>query len=248
MAHTKLSEGMAPEFLSAQWIHLLMLNFEVDPAVLTPRVPAGTVLDDFGGRCFVSMVGFQFLRTRVLGVAVPFHQDFEEVNLRFYVRRELDDEVRKGVVFIKEIVPRRAISWVANVVYNENYVTLPMSHDDTIDETNDRGRLVYEWQHESSTCQLAASLQGKSYTPKDNSEESYITEHYWGYVSQRDGSTVEYRVEHPRWDVWQATAARFECDVSALYGSEFTPYLTSPAASAFVAKGSEVIVRRGVRV
>ena len=44
---------------------------------------------------YVSLVGFRFLNTRVLGVSIPFHRDFDEVNLRFYVRRNIGSEVRR---------------------------------------------------------------------------------------------------------------------------------------------------------
>ena len=221
-----------------------MANYEVDPDVLRDLVPSGTELDFSSGRCFVSMVGFQFLDTRVLGIPVPFHRDFEEVNLRFYVRRRVNDEVRRGVVFVKEIVPRRALAWVANALYNEKYVALPMAHDDRI-ETPSRS-VAYRWQHAGAWCQLGLTLAGDAYLPDDTSEEAFITEHYWGYTRQRDGSTLEYRVEHPRWNVWCAQDPVFTCDVASLYGPRFVPHLAKPPSSCFVADGSEVLVRRGV--
>ena len=101
------------KFLTAQWRDLLMVNYEVDPSLLADRVPLGTTLDLFEGKCFVSLVGFMFLDTRVMDFLIPFHVNFEEVNLRFYVKRETRTEIRRGVVFIKEIVPRGAIAWVA---------------------------------------------------------------------------------------------------------------------------------------
>src|SRR5918996_5117390 len=119
---------MASTFLTAEWRDLVMLNYEVDPQVLARRVPPGTELDIWQGRALVSVVGFRFLRTRVLGLPIPFHRDFEEVNLRFYVRRQAEDGWRRGVVFIKEIAPRWAIATVARVVYNENYAARPMRH------------------------------------------------------------------------------------------------------------------------
>ncbi|HTO08358.1 MAG TPA: DUF2071 domain-containing protein, partial [Myxococcota bacterium] len=122
------AQSLGPVFLTAEWRDLAMLNYEIDPAVLEPRVPAGTELDAWSGRTFVSVVGFRFLRTRVLGVPVPYHVDFDEVNLRFYVRRKSGADWRRGVVFVKEIVPRRAIALVARVAYAENYVAHPMRH------------------------------------------------------------------------------------------------------------------------
>ena len=116
-------------FLTAQWRHLAILNYLVEPSLLGGLVPRGTELDAWQGRTYVSVVGFLFLNTRILGVPVPFHRHFEEVNLRFYVRREAEDGWRRGVVFVKELVPKRAIAWVARAVYNENYVAVPMGHE-----------------------------------------------------------------------------------------------------------------------
>ena len=118
-----------PIFLSAEWRHLLLMNFEVDPAILASRLPAGTELDLFGGKCYVSLVGFMFLHTRLAGrIPIPFHTNFEEINLRFYVKRTVNGEQRRGVCFVKEIVPRMAVALVARVLYGENYVSRPMSH------------------------------------------------------------------------------------------------------------------------
>ncbi len=219
-----------------------MINYEIDPSVLRPRVPRGTELDAWNGRCFVSMVGFRFVDTRVLGVAIPFHRDFLEVNLRYYVRRVVNDEVRRGVVFVKELVPRRAIAWVANAVYNESYKAVPMSFEDTGEQVR------YAWTYGGRDQSMRVSIGGESYLPSPESEESFITEHYWGYVTQRDGSTVEYRVEHPRWRVWRGQEVELSCDVRALYGDEFSPALTARPSSSFLAEGSEVVVHRGVNL
>ena len=233
----------APAFLRARWMHLAMANYEVDPGTLRPLVPRGTELDYWGGRCFVSVVGFQFLKTRVLGLSVPWHRNFLEVNLRFYVRREAGAELKRGVVFVKEIVPRRAIAWIANALYNEKYVALPMSHHDELDAPS--RRLRYEWRHRGEACCLAMALSSEAALPAHGSFESFITEHYWGYTAQRDGSTLEYQVEHPAWRVWHATQSQLICDVPTLYGPAFAPFLSKSAESCFVAEGSEVLVRRG---
>ncbi len=229
-------------FLTARWAHLVMLNWPIDPAVLAPLVPAGTVLDTFAGATWISMVGFRFLDTRVLGVGIPFHRNFDEVNLRFYVRRELDAEVRRGVVFVKEIVPRRAIAAVARSLYGERYTALPMRHD------IGPAQVAYAWRYRGRWHQLALCPVGDPGALVPGSAEAFITEHYWGYASQRRGGTVEYRVEHPPWRVSQATGATFTCDVASLYGPAFAGALAGPPHSAFLAEGSPVEVRRGVRI
>lgn len=233
---------MTRPFLTARWSRLAMINYEVDPEILRSRVPRGTELDTWNDRCFVSVVGFQFLETRLLGFGVPFHRNFVEVNLRYYVRRNVNAEWRRGVVFLKEFVPRRAIAWIAKAVYNERYYALPMSSRDT------GSRVQYAWWHAGREHRMAVSIHDAPYQPMVDSEESFITEHYWGYTSQRDGTTVEYRVEHPPWRVWKCHAHQFDCDVASLYGRELAPALTESASSCFLAEGSDVVVHRGVRI
>ena len=232
-------------FLTAEWRSLAMVNYEVDPVVLARFVPAGTELDDFGGRVFVSMVGFLFLKTRIFGVPIPWHVNFDEVNLRFYVRRRVpgEDGWRRGAVFIKEIVPRFFIATVARLLYNEPYLSRPTSH------TVADGVAEYRWLHVGRWNTLAVTTAGgEARTIPPGSEEEFITEHYWGYNKQRDGGTMEYAVEHPRWRVWPGTAHRFDCDVAALYGPEFVPFLTARPSSMFLVEGSPVSVRRGRRL
>lgn len=232
-------------FLTARWHHLAMLNYEVNPSVLEKYVPLGTELDTFNGKHYVSVVAFQFLNTRLLGIPIPFHQNFDEVNLRFYVRRQTDNEIRRGVVFIKEIVPRPAIAWTARLVYNENYVYQRMSHEDHLAEN---GSISYNWHKGKQKNRLTLQVSGEPYLADDDSEEAFITEHYWGYAHQRDDSTVEYQVEHPKWKVWQGVECSFECDIKALYGEEFVPYLNNTPSSTFLADGSDVTVYRGKKI
>ena len=220
-----------------------MLSWEVDSSLLAALVPRGCELDAWEGRTFVSVVAFLFLRTRVLGLAIPFHRDFEEVNLRFYVRRRVEGSWRRGVVFVKELVSRRAIALVARAVYGENYAALPMRH--AIAGERESMALSYGWRRDGAWEHVSVAFSGAPALPADDAEETFITEHYWGYTRQRDGSTVEYQVEHPRWRVWRASEATLACDVSSLYGPRFAPALSSPPRSAFVAEGSPVTVRRG---
>jgi uncharacterized protein YqjF (DUF2071 family) len=242
---------MKPEstkvFLTAEWRFLAMLNYEIEPAVLAPLVPAGTELDFWSGKTFVSVVGFLFLNTRVRGIPIPFHRNFEEVNLRFYVRRKSDDGWWRGVVFIKELVPRSAIAFVARKFYNENYVALPMSH--RIGKSNDEIKSAsYFWEFNGGQNHLKLAVHGQAQPLVDGSIREFITEHYWGYARQRDGSTMEYRVEHPRWRVWETQTAELSCDAANLYGETFRECLGRPPSTAFLADGSEVKVFAGVRL
>jgi uncharacterized protein YqjF (DUF2071 family) len=224
-----------------------MLNYEIEPALLASFVPSGTELDLYNGKAFISLVGFQFLNTRVCGVSIPFHRNFEEVNLRFYLRRSLAGEVRRGVAFIREIVPRWAIASVARTLYNERYVALPMSHGI---ETNDGSvsGAEYRWRSTVGWNRMILRTEGSASLPEQGSEEQFITEHYWGYAAQGNGGTVEYRVDHPSWRVWNVSSARFEGDMTELYGPEFAILLCGSPSSAFLAEGSEVTVSRGIRI
>src|SRR5262249_50298309 len=149
----------------------------------------GVELDTWKGRNFVSVVGFNFLNTRVLGLPIPLHRNFEEINLRFYVRRETEDGWRRGVVFIKEIVPRKAIATVARVVYNENYIARRMRHRIDLDNGTIalNGTVEYSWREGQSWNHISARTAGEAHALVADSEEEFITEHYWGYAAQRDG-------------------------------------------------------------
>lgn len=233
-------------FLSAEWRHLAMLNYEVDPAILAPRVPAGTELDLFQGRALVSLVGFMFLKTRVLGIPIPLHRNFEELNLRFYIKRCHADGDRRAVAFVQEIVPRFCIAFVARTVYNENYIALPMRH--ALDLNPDAISATYEWRANGRWQKLGVLCHGEPAIPPKGSEAEFITEHYWGYAAQPNGATMEYQVAHPQWRTWTADDFVFDADVKALYGDEFFPFLNKPPVSAFLAEGSAVTVSKGVRI
>jgi len=239
-----MDRHQARTFLTAEWRQLVMVNFTVDPSIVEPRVPAGTTLDSWNGKTILSVVGFRFGDTRVMGMPIPLHRDFDEVNFRFYVRREHPDGVRRGVVFIKELVPRYAIAAVARYLYNENYVTVRMAHTLRADADGSR-ELSYRWRHKGTWSDVGLRIRGEPAIPDDGSEEAFVTEHYWGYVTQRDGSTVEYQVEHPRWRVWRALDAHLSCDAADFYGREFASSLSAQPTSAFLADGSAVVVHRG---
>ena len=238
-------------FLTAAWRWLAVLNYEIDPALLEPLVPRGTTLDfDAAGKTYVSLVGFRFENTRVLGWSMPGHRKFEELNLRFYVTRHEGGEERRGVVFIKELVPRVAISTVARWAYNENYHTVPMRHQLTGCDSREstRPEANYEFYHAGAWNRLGVKCASVSFVPDEDSHEAFILEHYWGYCRQRDGGTIEYRVDHPRWHVWPATEAVAGADFTKLYGASFAAILSQSPTSALLADGSPVSVAKPRRL
>jgi uncharacterized protein len=211
---------------------------------LRRRIPAGTELDTWNGRTFISVVGFRFLETRLLGVAVPFHRDFDEVNLRFYVRRRSPEGWRRGVAFVRELVPRTALAAVARLVYGEPYTALPMRHHIELA----RGRVGYAWRWAGRWCALETRFVGEARLPAEGTLEAFLVEHYWGYTARRGGRSREYQVEHPPWKLWVGTEGFLQCDVASLYGPEFVSPLLGSGETALVAEGSAVTVRRGVQL
>jgi uncharacterized protein YqjF (DUF2071 family) len=195
-------------------------------------------LDAFGGKTYVSLVGFEFNHTRVLGFAVPFHQNFEEVNLRFYVRRSS----KRGVVFIRELVPKYAVAAVARWLFKENYSCVPMSHRAEV------GKVEYTWKLGSERCVMSIETEGESFVPSEGSLGQFITEHYWGYTSQRGSGSLEYEVQHPPWRVWDAKRASFSGNAAGLYGAEIAGALRREPDSAFLAQGSPVTVFKSTRI
>jgi uncharacterized protein YqjF (DUF2071 family) len=232
-------------FFTAQWRNLAMLNFEFDPDLLAPFVPRGLELDLFRGRAYASIVGFAFLDAKVFGLALPGHRAFPELNLRTYVRRELADETRRGVVFLKEIVNRRLVAWAARKFYYENYLALPMDHSPLREDPwPARSEVSYAWRTGTRSNQVAIEPAGPPQLPEPGSLEEFIVEHYWGYSRTPAGSALEYRVEHPPWRIALADRFTWNCDAAAIYGAELASCLTTPA-SAFLADGSPVRVYCG---
>jgi hypothetical protein len=231
-------------FLTAEWKNLLMLNYAVDAALLAPLVPAGTQLDAHDGITYVSLIGFEFNRTRLRGILVPFHQSFEEVNLRFYVRRA----DRRGVVFIRELVPKFAVAALARFAFNENYSSVPMSHRIGLDVHGNVIATEYSWGRGRGRCAMRAQTDDKGYLPRPGSLSEFITEHYWGYAAQKNAGCQEYEVKHPQWRVRDAAQCSFSGDPSPIYGPRFADVLRREPDSAFLAEGSDVTVFKGLRI
>lgn len=226
-------------FLTASWNKLIMANYAVDPGILKEYVPAGTELDYWNNTCYISLVGFMFDNVKVKGIAVPFHRTFPEVNLRFYVRRKEGDDWKRGVVFISEIVPKRAISFIANTIYKEHYSTMPMKH--FLEKNEMTLQAGYSWKKKGRWNSLKVKTEPVPVTLQPGSEEEFITEHFWGYA-KGSGSTVEYHVSHPRWDIYTVKEHTVDCDFRTVYSEEFAFLGKKEPVSVFLAEGSPVKV------
>jgi len=217
-----------------------MANYPVDPSILRPYLPAHTELDEWRGEMYVSLVGFMFRQVRVKGLRVPYHTEFPEVNLRFYVRHQQAGQWKRGVVFINEIVPKPAITWVANTLFREHYRTLPMRHEDhTEGETL---RVGYQWKYQEHWNRLTVDAAAVPAVLEPGSKEEFITEHFWGYSSMGPSYCGEYEVAHPRWDIHPVKSHNIACDFGGLYGKAFAGLSELAPASVFLAEGSPVKV------
>jgi len=234
-------------FLKAKWQNLVMLNYEVDPDLLKRYLPPGTELDLWQGKALASIVGFMFNNTSVLNIKWPWHINFEEVNLRFYVRYFDGKKWKRGAVFISEIVPKPIISLIANTIYKEHYRALPMRHSIT-PAAGEHAEYLYEWKLKGQWNKMGATVSNNLIPIQPNSAEEFIFEHYWGYNTLSANTTMEYQVEHITWKTGEVKDYVFEADVAQLYAKEFVPYLKGKPYSAFFADGSAIGVRMGGKI
>lgn len=227
-------------FLTAEWNDLAMFNYEIDPKILENYVPKGTELDLWNGKCYISLIGFMFENVKVLGIKVPFHINFEEVNLRFYVKRFENGIWKRGVVFVKEIVPKHAITIVANTLYNEHYQTLKMRHSRTENQTSKS--FQYEWLKDAKWNSIAMTTEKKAIPIEVNSEAEFITEHYFGYTNYNKDKSIEYAVSHPRWEQLKVIQSKIDVDFERIYGKDFKFLQELKPTSEFLGIGSKITI------
>ncbi|WP_346985811.1 DUF2071 domain-containing protein [Chryseobacterium sp. POE27] len=226
-------------FLKAEWRKLAIINYEINSDILLEYLPKGTELDYYQGKCYVSLVGFMFLNTKLLGLPIPFHRNFEEVNLRFYVKKKEHDKWKRGVVFIKEIVPKQALSLVANLVYKESYKTMPMKN--VIHEKGEELLIKYSWKNKNwQSIEIIA--ENRPLKMEFNSEFEFITEHYFGFT-KKENKTSEYEVCHPKWDYYIVKNHQLHIDFKANYGKHFECLNRQKPISVMLAEGSEIEVK-----
>ncbi len=245
---TEMLNCVDKSFLTAEWRYLAILNYEIDPALLLPFVPKGTELDYWNDTTFASMVGFLFLDTRVLGMAIPFIETSKR-SISGFTCGTRPRMAGAAASFRQGDCTATAIAWTARWLYNENYVACPPVI------------LFFDLRRSPPTSSLQgitgltggdrlhrAETRGEPYCFAEGSQEEFVSQHYWGYSAQKDGGTIQYRVEHPAWRIWQAAGCKFDCDVEPLYGKPFAKALIRPPLSAFLAERSAVTVYKGKRV
>jgi len=229
-------------FLTAEWKKLVFFNYKIDRNLLTSYVPSGTELDLWNGDCFVSLVGMMFKNTKLLGVRIPFHVKFEEVNLRFYVKRLENGVYKKGVVFIKEIVPKPALTFVAKTIYDENYETLPMAHSWLLEEL--KSTIAYRWKKKDKWSSMEVVANPDTHEIPHDSETEFVIERYWGYAKVDGSKSNEYEVRHPRWEIHNIKNYSVDVDFGSVYGQEFDFLGLSEPSSVMLVEGSEVSIEK----
>jgi uncharacterized protein YqjF (DUF2071 family) len=231
---------MSISFLKAEWRKLAIANYEVSPEILNKYLPAFTELDSWNGKHYVSLIGFMFLNTKMLGLKIPFHINFEEVNLRFYVKFKEGEKWKRGVVFIKELVPKQALTIVANTLYKEHYQAVPMNHSWKIDK--ETIGVEYNWEINKELQTFSLQAENNLMEIPEGSEAEFITEHYWGYTKVNDTKTYEYEVKHPRWNTYPVKNHSIKVEFEKVYGPDFAFLNSQEPLSVMLAEGSEISV------
>ncbi|HEX9152863.1 MAG TPA: DUF2071 domain-containing protein [Flavobacterium sp.] len=231
---------MTDTFLSARWENLIMANYEVNPDLLTPYLPHGVELDFYSNKTYVSLVGFMFKQTSLFQIPIPFLGTFEEINLRFYVKRIEGDRIKRGVVFINETVPYKSVAWLANKLYKEHYISIPTKNKINISQSGKKIR--YEWKTNKEWNHIAVNAAKENEQMMPDSVEEFIFEHYYGYTKISDRLSQEYKVNHPRWQVNKVTDYSIQCDFTAMYGDDFSILNSQQPHQVILAEGSAVSV------
>jgi uncharacterized protein YqjF (DUF2071 family) len=228
-------------FLEAKWENLIMANYAVDPTILIPYLPKGVELDSFEGKCYVSLVGFMFNKTKIFNVPIPYLGSFEEINLRFYVVRKDGDTLKRGVVFINETVPYAAVAWMANYLYKEHYTAVKTKHDWELTDTSKK--INYSWKKNKKWNTIQVNAKSKSNSMKTSSVEAFIFEHYFGYTRVNEHKTLEYGINHPSWKINQVIDYSINCDFEQMYGPDFAFLNAQQPDNVILAEGSNVSVK-----
>jgi uncharacterized protein YqjF (DUF2071 family) len=230
---------MGSTFLRANWENLIMANYEIEPSTLAPYLPKGVELDFYNNKTYVSLVGFMFKNTRLFGLPIPFFGSFEEINLRFYVKKIENRKIKKGVVFINETVPFKIVALLANKLYKEHYISIPTKNSIDITENKD---IKFEWKINDRWNSLAVKSDTNKYKIEQGTIEEFIFERYFGFTKLSASSTQEYKIHHPKWMTHKILNSKIDCDFKSMYGDSFSILNNQTPESILLAEGSQVSV------
>lgn len=228
-------------FLTAKWENIIMVNYAIDPNILQNYIPKGVEIDTFNGKNYVSLVGFMFKNTSIFNIPIPLLGTFEEINLRFYVKRTVNGKIRKGVVFINETVPYKIVALLANFLYKEHYISIPTKSN--IQEYSDYKNVKFEWKKDNhwNSISLKANIQAQKI--EVNTIEEFIYEHYFGYTKVDNETTLEYEILHPSWQTNTVLEAKIQCNFASMYGNDFEVLSYMNPENVMIAKGSNIAVK-----
>jgi hypothetical protein len=240
---TKTPEQSAQQKLlsRAAYTELVAINFQIQPKFLIDRVPKGMELDDFQDDTYVSLVCMVMRKIGVLGI--PISRGFVELSLRFYVRHPSDPQNRKGTCFIKRYVSSPTAAWVLSSRFDTEYNKLKMSSKNNGFNEGGTPQVEYQWEAEEQWNKLRVRGRSRMKNTGPDTKVGFILDHPTQYISN-SGKTMEYKVQRPKWSVWDAAQANFTCDVQRLFGKEFVHPLARRPASVFLTKGSDVSIFR----
>lgn len=226
--------------MTARWENLIMANYAIDPEILKPYIPNGVELDLFEGKAFVSLVGFLFRKSRIFGIPIPLLGSFEEINLRFYVKRKEGNQYKRGVVFINETVPYKPVAWLANKLYKEHYIAIPTKHRFAVNQNEKEVEFQWKTPSQWNTIRVKASVFSREM--ERGSLQEFIFEHYFGYTKISEAESQEYKINHPRWQVNEIKEYHINCNFKEMYGDAFAELENMEPQAVFIAEGSEISV------
>lgn len=226
-------------FLKASWENLIMANYQVDPAILKPFLPKGVELDLYKGKSYVSLVGFMFKNTSLFGIPIPLFGSFEEINLRFYVKKVEGNKIKKGVVFINETVPYKIVAQLANKLFKEHYIAIPTKHSIHIGKYK---QIQYDWKRKGIWNSIAVCSENEKYKIEPSTIEEFIFERYFGFTKINENTSQEYRINHPKWVTNKIHSVEINCDFEIMYGKPFAHLKDMTPDSVLLAEGSLVKV------
>jgi uncharacterized protein YqjF (DUF2071 family) len=230
---------MSRIFLKANWENLIMANYAIDPLLLQPYLPNGVELDFYQNKTYVSLVGFMFKNTSLFGIPIPFFGSFEEINLRFYVRKVDGRKIKKGVVFINETVPYKIVALLANKLFKEHYISIPTKSSINIGANKN---IQYDWKSKGKWNSISVYSEAKKYKIEASTIEEFIFERYFGFTKLNESLTQEYQINHPNWMTNKIIRAEVKCDFENMYGKPFASLNDTIPDSILLAEGSSISV------
>jgi uncharacterized protein YqjF (DUF2071 family) len=214
-----------------------IVSYAVPPELLSRHVPHGLTLETRDGHAFVSLVAFDFDEVRVRGIPIPGYRSFPEVNLRYYVRCGRD----RGVVFIREFVPKRMVAWIAKAVYNEPYEALRMTSD--VHRVSEGLTVEHKFHAAGHTQKVTlTATRDPPQLPPESSDDHFFKEHEWGFGVDRRGRLLRYRVAHPPWLTYRLAWHDVKVDWKRVYGAEWGVLKHAKPCSVVLAEGSPITV------